>query len=195
VDPRRVAAPAWKPRWCLMRRPCGADDQDGVDGAALDGEWDGQRADGAAPLRTTAPGSQAPASKAQASRRLGHARERGRDTRPDHLVLWSSRLPFVAEISTARWPSSPTARSCGCLHRGSNAQAVSKTGVAARSHMLMASASGIARRPARLSAGTVLGLTRERTARARAFAPAACAPVARAAAGPTESCARCRRGC
>jgi hypothetical protein len=32
VDPRRVAAPAWKPRWCLMRRPCGADDQDGVDG-------------------------------------------------------------------------------------------------------------------------------------------------------------------
>ena len=55
--------------------------------------------------------------------------------RPDHLVTVVStlRLPVVAEMSRARWPSSPTARSCGCLHRGSNAQAVSKTGEAARS--------------------------------------------------------------
>ena len=50
-------------------------------------------------------------------------------------VVSTSRLPVVAEMSRARWPSSPTARSCGCLHRGSNAQAVSKTGEAARSHV------------------------------------------------------------
>jgi hypothetical protein len=50
------------------------DDQAGADGAALDGERDEQCADGAAASRTTAPGSQAPA-----SRRLGHAGERGRD--------------------------------------------------------------------------------------------------------------------
>jgi len=56
-------------------------------------------------------------------------------------VLSTLRLPVVAEMSRARMPSSPTARSCGCLHRGSNAQAVSKTGEAARSHVLMASAS------------------------------------------------------
>jgi hypothetical protein len=48
----------------------GADDQDGVDGAVLDGERVEQCADGAAASRTTAPGSQA-----QASRRLGHAAE------------------------------------------------------------------------------------------------------------------------
>ena len=57
----------------------GADDQAGADGAALDGEWVEQCADGAAASRTTAPGSQAQASQAQASRRLGHAGERGRD--------------------------------------------------------------------------------------------------------------------
>ena len=39
--------------------------------------------------------------------------------------LSTLRLPVVAEMSRARWPSSPTARSCGCLHRGSNAQVVS----------------------------------------------------------------------
>jgi len=47
----------------------GADDQDGVDGAALDGERVEQCADGAAASRTTAPSSQASqASQAQASR-------------------------------------------------------------------------------------------------------------------------------
>ena len=39
--------------------------------------------------------------------------------------LSTLRLPVVAEMSRAQWPSSPTARSCGCLHRGSNAQVVS----------------------------------------------------------------------
>jgi hypothetical protein len=62
----------------------------------------------------------------------------------------TSCLPVVAEMSRVRWPLSPTARSCGCLHRGSNAQAVSKTGEVARSHVLMASVSCVARRPARL---------------------------------------------
>ena len=56
-------------------------------------------------------------------------------------VVSTSRLPVVAEMSRARWPSCPTVRSRGCLHRASNAQTVSKTGVAARSHVLMASAS------------------------------------------------------
>ena len=43
----------------------GADDQDGVDGAALDGERVEQCADGAAASRTSTPGSQAQVSKAQ----------------------------------------------------------------------------------------------------------------------------------
>jgi hypothetical protein len=51
----------------------GADDQAGVDGAAVDGERVEQCADGAAASRTPAPGSQA--SQSQASRRLGHAAE------------------------------------------------------------------------------------------------------------------------
>jgi hypothetical protein len=71
------------PRRCRGRACCGGhgmDDQAGADGAALDGERDEQCADGAAASRTTgAPGSQAPASQVQASRRLGHAGERGRD--------------------------------------------------------------------------------------------------------------------
>ena len=66
-------------------------------------------------------------------------------------VVSTSRLPVVAKLSRARWPSSPTARNCGCLHRGSNAQAVSKIGEAARSHVPMASASCIAPRRARRS--------------------------------------------
>ena len=87
----------------------------------------------------------------QASRRLGQAGERGRDGSWIIMTVEStSRLPVVAEMSRVRWPLSPTARSCGCLHRGSNAQAVSKTGEAARSHLLMASVSCVARRPARL---------------------------------------------
>jgi len=48
----------------------GADDQDGVDGAVLDGERVEQCADGAAASRTTAPGSQEQLPQAQASRRL-----------------------------------------------------------------------------------------------------------------------------
>jgi hypothetical protein len=115
----------------------GADDQAGADGAALDGEWVEQCADGAAASRTTAPGSL-------------QAQVTGKGFAPcvtaaGH-VLSTLRLPVVAKMSRARMPSSPTARSCGCLHRGSNAQAVSKTGDAARSHVLMASASGVARR-------------------------------------------------
>ena len=70
-------------------------------------------------------------------------------------LVSTSRLPVVAEMSRTRWPPSPTARSCGCLHRGSNAQAVSKTGEAARSHVPMGSASCVARRPARLGTHVV----------------------------------------
>ena len=47
-------------------------------------------------------------------------------------VMSTLRLPVVAKMSRAQWPSSPTALSCGCLHRVSNTQAVSKTGEAAR---------------------------------------------------------------
>jgi hypothetical protein len=52
----------------------GGNHKAGAVGAALDGERVEQCADGAAVSRTTAPGSQA-----QASRRLGQAGERGRD--------------------------------------------------------------------------------------------------------------------
>ena len=90
-----------------------------------------QCADGAAPSRTTAPGSQA--SQAQAPRRPS-GRARGRDGGRILVTAVSTlRLPVVAEMLRARWPSSPTSCSCGCLHKGSNAQAVSKTGEAARS--------------------------------------------------------------
>ena len=84
--------------------------------------------------RTTGTGSQ--------THRLCAARDGGRIIVTELSMLC---LPVVAEMSRARWPSSPTARSCGCLHRGSNAQAVSKTGKAARSRVPMASASCIAR--------------------------------------------------
>ena len=159
VDPWREAAPAWQ-RHGLH----GADDQDGVDGAVLDGERVEQCADGAAAPRTTAPGSQA-----QASRRLGHAGERGRDGGRIILTMEStSRLPVVAEMSRARWPSSPTARSRGCLHRASNAQAVSKTGEAARSHVTMASASCIALASRLGGRGVyVVGQARERASHTR----------------------------
>ena len=75
--------------------------------------------------------------------RLCAARDGGRILVTELSMLC---LPVVAEMSRARWPSSPTARSCGCLHRGSNAQAVSKAGEATRSHVPMASASCVARR-------------------------------------------------
>ena len=112
-------------------------------------------------------------------------------------VVSTSRLPVVAEMSRARWPSSPTSRSCGCLHRGSNAQAVSKTGEAARS---LARADGQCkwRRASRQAwslrsrAGAGADIAR---ARPRARAPAACAcsmrtGLARAAAGPAEAAPR-----
>jgi len=51
----------------------GADDQDGVDGAVLDGERVGQCADGAVASRTTAPGSQAQASRRLAKRQSPRA--------------------------------------------------------------------------------------------------------------------------
>ena len=108
-------------------------------------------------------------------------RARGRDDgRILVTVVSTSRLPVVAEMSRARWPSSPSARSCSCLHRGSNAQAVSKTGEAARSHVPMASASGVALRRARSlrsRAGAGADIAR---ARPRARARAACAPASRA---------------
>jgi hypothetical protein len=119
-------------------------------------------------------------------------RARGRDDgRILVTVVSTSRLPVVAEMSRARWPSSPSARSCGCLHRGSNAQAVSKTGEAARSlaradgQRKLHRASRRARSPrSRAGAGADI-------ARARA-ASCACAcsmrsGLARAAAGPTEA--------
>ena len=105
-------------------------------------------------------------------------------------VVLTSRLPIVAEMSRARWPSSPTARSCGCLHRGSNARAVSKTGERrrARSHVPMASASGIAQRRAR-SLRSRAGAGAVNHARV-AYSARACSMrtgLARAAAGPTEA--------
>ena len=67
---------------------------------------------------------------------------------------------------------------------GSNAQAFSKTGEAARSHVPMARASGIAPRQARLGERGV-GQARKRTARVRTHGlahvrSAACAPASRA---------------
>jgi hypothetical protein len=123
-----------------------------------------------------APGSQA--------RRLraahGQAGERGRDGSWIIMTVEStSHLPVVAEMSRVRWPSSPTARSCGCLHRGSNAQAVSKTGEAARSHVLMSSASCVARRPARLS-GHLVGVGAGADgARVRVYTCSMCTGLAR----------------
>jgi hypothetical protein len=72
----------------------GADDQDGVDGAALDGEQVEQCADGAAASRTSTPGSQAQFSQA-------HRLRVDWAMRPDHLVtvVSTSRLPVVAEMS------------------------------------------------------------------------------------------------
>jgi hypothetical protein len=109
-------------------------------------------------------------------------RARGRDDgRILVTVVSTSRLPVVAEMSRARWPSSPSARSCGCLHRGSNAQAVSKTGEAARStradgQRKLRRASRRAR-SLRSRAGAGADIAR---ARPRARARAACAPASRA---------------
>jgi hypothetical protein len=98
-------------------------------------------------------------------------------------VVSTSRLPIVTEMSRARWPSSPTSRICGCLHQGSNAQAVSKTGEAARSHVTMASASSVVLRQARLGGCGVgqarVQISRSRT-RPRARARAPCAAASRA---------------
>jgi hypothetical protein len=60
--------------------PMTSNDQDGVDGAAVDGERAEQCADGAAASRTPAPGFTGTGfTGTEASRRLGHAGERGRD--------------------------------------------------------------------------------------------------------------------
>jgi hypothetical protein len=160
----------------------GADDQDGVDGAVLDGERVEQCADGAAASRKTAPSSQEQLSQAQAPPPgpCGRARRRA-GGRILVTVVSTSRLPVVTEMSRARWPSSPTSRSCGCLHRGSNAQAVSKTGEAARStradgQRKWRRASRRAR-SLRSRAGAGADIAR---ARPRARAPAACAAALRA---------------
>jgi len=130
-------------------------------------------------------------------------RARGRDDgRILVTVVSTSRLPVVAEMSRARWPSSPSARSCSCLHRGSNAQAVSKTGEAARSHVPMASASCVARGGWRASRRARSWGRRGSGRRACACAPAACAPVSlsraqrqgRPKAGRAACVAACRAG-
>jgi hypothetical protein len=114
-------------------------------------------------------------------------------------VVSTSRLMVVPKMSRARWPSSPSARSCSCLHRESNAKAVSKKGVAARSHVPMASASCVARGGRRASRRARSWGRRSSGRRARARVRLQHAlrslSLARAAAGPTESCARCMRGC
>ena len=131
VDPWREAAPAWRPRWCLLWRSAPM-----------------TRPESTGPLSivsrsSSAPTGPQPRGRPRPAHRHMHrlraalgpsGRACGRD---DGWILVTvvstSRLPVVAEMSRARWPSSPTSRSCGCLHRGSNAQAVSKTGEAARS--------------------------------------------------------------
>jgi hypothetical protein len=126
-------------------------------------------------------------------------RARGRDSgRILVTVVSTSRLPVVSEMSRARWPSSPTSRSCGCLHRGSNAQAVSKTGEAARS--LARTCRWPAQVASLLAAGAESTESGRRGSGHRAHATScACACSMRiglararsAAAGPTESCAAC----
>ncbi len=90
----------------------GADDQDGVDGAALDGERVEQCADGAAASRTSTPGSQA------------HMLGVDWAMRPDHLVTVVStlRLPVVAEMS----------RGCGGRRARPHAAAAACVGDATR---------------------------------------------------------------
>ena len=73
---------------------------------------------------------------------------------------------------------------------GSNAQAISKTGEAARSHVPMASASGIAPRRARSLRSRAGSEANGARAHARPRAHAFCSMrtgLARAAAGPTEA--------
>jgi hypothetical protein len=106
-------------------------------------------------------------------------------------------------MSRARWPSSPTARSCDCLHRGSNAQAVSKTGGARllfcwrrastcrwRAQVVSRGGWRASRRARKLGGGAAADGVRVCTC-------SMCAGLARprAAAGPTDSCARCMRCC
>ena len=182
----------------------GADDQARVDGDALDGERAGRAVrrrdrileDDRAQLTGTGftgftvTGFAPPGPCGRARRRAG-----GRIL---VTVVSTSRLPVVSEMSKARWPSSPTSRICGCLHRGSNAQAVSKTGEAARS---LARADGQCKgrhasrraRSLRSRAGAGADIARARTASC-ACACSMRTGLARAAAGPTESCAACVAG-
>jgi hypothetical protein len=108
-------------------------------------------------------------------------RARGRDDgRILVTVVSTSRLPVVAEMSRARWPSSPSARSCGCLHVTGGATGKPSAKLArrrARSHVPLASASCVARGGWRASRRARSLGRRGSGRRACACAPAACAPV------------------
>jgi hypothetical protein len=170
VDPRREAAPAWQ-----LYGSHGADDQDGVDVDVLDGKRVEQCADGAAASRTTAPSSQA----SQVSQASGRD-----DGRILVTVVSTSRLPVVAEMSRARRPSSPTAQ-VRLPTPGKQRASRQKTSEAARSHVPMANASGVAPRRARsLRSRAGAGADIARTA---SCACSMRSGLARAAAGPTEA--------
>jgi len=128
VDPWREAAPAWRPRWCLLWRSAPMTRTEST------GPYSMVSGSGSAPTGPQPRGRPRPDHRHRLRAAWPSGRARGRDSgRILVTVVSTSRLPVVSEMSRARWPSSPTSRSCGCLHRGSNAQAVSKTGEAARS--------------------------------------------------------------
>jgi hypothetical protein len=149
-----------------------------------------QCADGAAASRTTAPGSQA---QAQASRRPGPSgRARWRD---DGWILVTvvstSRLPVVAEMSRA--PDLSQLRLPAPGEQRASRQQNRRGGALAR-------ADGQCQVASRLAAGVESTESGRRGSghRARA-ASCACAcsmrsGLARAAAGPTDSCAACVAG-
>ena len=156
----------------------GGNGQAGADGAALDGERVEQCADGAAASRTTAPGSQA-----KASRRLGQAGERGRDGGRILATLVSIlRLPVVAEMLRVRAVAVVPGRSQRWLpapgEQRASRQQNRRGGALARAdgerklHRAEAGAPRQARSWSRRGSGR----------RACACAPAACAPVSRARA-------------
>ena len=97
-------------------------------------------------------------------------------------VVSKSRLPVVAEMSMARWPSSPTARSCGCLHRGATRKPSAKQ-ARRRARTCRWPAQVASRLGGRVVYG--VGQARKRTARVRTHGlarmrSAACAPASRA---------------
>ena len=177
VDPWREAAPAWRPRWCLLWRSCDADDQDESKGPFSIVSGSSRMPTAPHPRGRPRPDHKLHRHRLRAAwAKRGRARGRA-GGRILVTVVSTSRLPVVAKMSRTRWPSSPTARSCGCLHRGSNVQAVSKAGeAAARLPVPIASARGIAPRRARS--------LRSRAGTGADIAPArplaACAPASRA---------------